>query len=91
MAMLAALATVPMAVHADVYRCIGPDGKTLYSDSPCPREAVQKSNISAAVGLCSTAECEAKRQQAVQDARERLRAEKQELAEFSARRHLADL
>jgi hypothetical protein len=91
MAMLTALATVPLAVHADVYRCIQPDGKTLYSDSPCPREAVQKSNISAAIGLCSTAECESRRQQAVEDARQRLRAEKEELAELTAKRHLAEL
>src|ERR1700674_1731396 len=90
-ATLTALATVPLAVHADVYRCIQPDGKTLYSDSPCPREAVQKSNISAAIGLCSTAECESRRQQTVEDARQRLRAEKEELAELTAKRRLAEL
>lgn len=91
MALLTAVATLPLAAHADVYRCIQPDGKTLYSDSPCPRDAVQKSNISAAIGLCSTAECEAKRQQTVEEARARLRAEKEELAEFTARRHLAEV
>ena len=82
----AALAVLSTAASADVFRCIGPDGKTLYSDSPCPHDAVQKSNITDAVGACNTAECESKRQQTVNDARDRLRAEKTELAEMTQKR-----
>jgi uncharacterized protein DUF4124 len=82
----ATLAALCTAARADVFRCVGPDGKTLYSDSPCPQEAVKKSNITDAVGACNTAECESKRQQAVNEARERLRAEKSELADMTQKR-----
>jgi len=81
-----AVAALPTAARADVFRCVGPDGKTLYSDSPCPHDAVRKSNITDAVGACSTPECESKRQQSVNDARERLRAEQSELAEMTQKR-----
>ena len=87
---LAILMALPIAAQADVYRCVGPDGTTLYSDSPCPREAVQKSNITTSVGACNTAECEAKRQQEADDARLRLRAEKDELADLTEKRRLED-
>jgi hypothetical protein len=91
MAVAAVLAALPIAAQADIYRCTGSDGKTLYSDSPCPHDAVQKSNISAAVGVCSTAECETRRQLAMEDARERLRADKAELAVFAEKRRIAEL
>jgi len=82
----ATFAALCTAAQADVFRCVGPDGKTLYSDSPCPQDAVKKSNITGAVGACNTAECESKRQQAVNEARERLRAEKSELADMTQKR-----
>jgi hypothetical protein len=47
---------------------------------------VRKSNITGAVGACNTAECESKRQQSVNDARERMSAEKTELAEMTQKR-----
>jgi hypothetical protein len=83
---LAALAALSTAAHADVFRCVGADGKTLYSDAPCPENAVQKSNITDAVGACNTAECASKHQQTVNDALERLRAEKTELADMTQKR-----
>jgi TolA-binding protein len=86
----AILASLSFAAQADVYRCVGSDGRTLYSDSPCPRDAVEKSNITTSVGACNTAECEAKRQQEAGDARERLRAAKNELADLSAKRQLEE-
>jgi hypothetical protein len=82
---------LPAGVHADVYRCVGGDGKTLYSDSPCPQESVRKLNITSDVGACTTAECEAKRSQQTADARERLNAEKQELQAMAQQRHQAEL
>jgi hypothetical protein len=82
----AALAALSTTAHADVFRCVGADGKTLYSDSPCPQSAVQKSNITDAVGACNTAQCESKHQQTVNDALERLRAEKTELADMTQKR-----
>jgi hypothetical protein len=90
-AVLIVLAALPFAAQADVYRCTGSDGKTLYSDSPCPHDAVRKANITAAVGVCGTAECETRRQQAVEDARERLRSDKQELAVLTEKRRIAEL
>jgi hypothetical protein len=91
MVVLIVLAALPIAARADVYRCTGSDGKTLYSDSPCPHDAVRKANITAAVGVCGTAECETRRQQAVEDARERLRLDKQELAVLTEKRRIAEL
>jgi len=82
----AALVALSTAAQADVFRCVGPDGKTLYSDAPCPHGTVRKSNITDAVGACNSAECESKRQQTLNDARERLRAEKTELAEMTQKR-----
>jgi len=87
LAILLVLAAVPWeAARADIYRCRVSDGKTLYSDAPCPRGALQSSNITAATGACTTAECTAQREQAAVNARERLRAEKEQLAEFAAAR-----
>ena len=91
-AMFAVLIVLPFGTAwADIYRCHGVDGKTLYSDSPCPNEATRKSNITSTVGACTTQECEAKRQQEAIEARERLRAEKEELAERTSKRRQEDL
>ena len=84
-------ALLPVCASADVYRCVGTDGKTLYSDSPCPLGATQKSNITTEVGACNTAECGAKRQQEAYDAHEQLRAQKEELAELTDRRRRYEL
>jgi uncharacterized protein DUF4124 len=92
LAILLALAAVPWgAAHADVYRCSVPQGKTLYSDAPCPPGALHSSNITAAVGACSTAGCVAQREQAAGEARERLRAERELLAEYAARRRSEEI
>ena len=91
MTVVAILALLPVCASADVYRCVGTDGKILYSDSPCPHGATQKSNITTAVGACTTAECETKRQQEAYDAREQLRAQKEELAELTDRRRRYEL
>jgi hypothetical protein len=85
------LAASPAVVFADIYRCIAPDGGTLYSDSPCPREAVRKSNITNDVGACNDAKCEAQRRAQADEARERLRAEKQELSEMALQRREANI
>lgn len=88
---VAALAALPMCASADVYRCVGPDGKTLYGDSPCPSGAAEKANITTAVGACTTVECETKRQQETNDARDRLRAQKEELAELADKRRRSEI
>lgn len=89
---LVVLASIPAAAaRADIFRCLAPDGKTLYSDAPCPGGAVRSSNITAAVGACSTSECTAQREQAAGNARERLRSEQELLATLTDKRLRAEL
>jgi hypothetical protein len=90
--LLVVLALIPWsAARADIFRCLAPDGKTLYSDAPCPRGALRSSNITTAVGACSSSECTAQREQAAGYARERLRSEQELLADLTDRRLRAEL
>jgi len=86
------LAAIPWgAVRADIFRCQASDGKTLYSDTTCPHGAVRSSNITNAVGACTTSECMAQREQAAGYARERLRSEQEVLANLTETRLRAEL
>jgi hypothetical protein len=67
---------LPAAAAADIYRCVSPDGGTSYSDSPCPGSAAISSNVTELIGTCSTAECEAQREQARLAALARVQEEK---------------
>ena len=78
------------AAQADIFRCQAPDGKTLYSDTACPHGAVRSSNITNAVGACSTSECITEREQAAGYARERLRSEQEWLANLTEKRLRAE-
>jgi hypothetical protein len=86
-ACLAWLAAGP--VHADIYRCVNAGGEVTYGDAPCPGEAMS-SNITEAVGACTTAECEAQVERARASAEERLRAERAALSEMQERRLRAE-
>lgn len=66
---------LPAAAIADIYRCVGPDGRTAYSDAPCPRGATA-ANVTEQVHACTTAECAAQREQARAAAEARLREDK---------------
>jgi hypothetical protein len=91
LAVLLALAASPWdAVRADIFRCQAPDGKTLYSDIACPH-AARSSNITSAVGACTTSECIAQREQAAGYARERLRSEQEVLANLTEKRLRSEL
>lgn len=79
------------AARADIFRCLAPDGKTLYSDAPCLRGAIRSSNITTAVGACSTSECTAQREQAAGYAREQLRSEQELLANLTDKRRRDEL
>jgi len=84
---LLVLAAFPWAsARADIYRCTAAGGQVLYSDAPCPRGVLHNSNITATVGACTTAECLTQREQAAASARERLRSDKEQLAEFAEQR-----
>jgi hypothetical protein len=67
---------LPAAAAADIYRCVSPEGSTTYSDSPCPGSAAQSANVTELIGACSTAECQARREQARAAAAARLQEEK---------------
>ena len=85
------VASLPWAAQADVFRCVDASGQTLYSDKPCPKDAVSKSNITSEIGACSGSDCAAQRRQEAAEARERLRSEKEEAALLGERRERADL
>ena len=86
LALLFAFAALARLAQADIFRCTGPDGHTLYSDSACPSDSLRQSNITANLGECSTVECEAAREQQADEARARLRADKAQLEVLTERR-----
>ena len=87
---LVGLVALASAARADIYRCVDADGSTLYSDTPCARNAKSKANITESVGACATAQCEEQQRQQANEARQRLRAEKEELNDAVSRRRQAD-
>jgi hypothetical protein len=89
-ALFAALVTLASMAHADIYRCVDGDGNTLYSDTPCSRNAKSTSNITEGVGACTTAQCEEQRRQQADEARQRVRAEKEELNALVNKRRETD-
>lgn len=86
----AGFAALASSAQADIYRCVGTDGSTSYSDTPCPRNAKSTSNITDSVGACATAQCEEQRRQQADEARQRLHAEKEELTDLMSKRRQAD-
>jgi hypothetical protein len=88
-AFFAGLAALSSIAQADIYRCVDPDGTTLYSDTPCARNAKAKANITEEVGACTTAQCEEQRRLQAEEARDRVRAEKDELNDAVAKRRQA--
>ncbi len=92
LAILLVLTAAPWGMaRADIFRCLAPDGKTLYSDAPCPRGVVRSSNITTAIGACANLECTAQREQAAGYARARLRSEQEQLASLSEKRRRDEL
>jgi hypothetical protein len=92
LAMLASLA-LPAAASADVYRCVGADGRTTYSDSPCPRSA-SATNVTGQLQACTTPECEAQREKARAAAQARLAEDKaaaQQMQEQRLKAEAADI
>src|SRR3982074_2436445 len=81
---LLAAATALLAhgsAHAEIYRCIGQGGKTLFTDSPCPK-SMRTADVIAYPPACATAGCaERQRQQ---------RAGAAQLAELRRVRELQD-
>ena len=77
------------SAQAEVFRCLTPEGKTLYSDSPCPHGSAA-AEISSHVGACTDEQCQAERDRRAAAAQERLQREKEALATMTAERRKAD-
>ena len=67
------------AADADIFRCSDADGKTLYTNFPCPG-GTRTINTLPAPQACTTAECDQRRERELTEARDRARAEKEELS-----------
>ncbi|MEO8004290.1 MAG: DUF4124 domain-containing protein [Betaproteobacteria bacterium] len=65
--------------QADIFRCSDADGKTLYTNFPCPG-GTRTINTLPSPQACTSAECDQRRERELVEARERARAEKDELA-----------
>jgi Domain of unknown function (DUF4124) len=78
------------AANADVVRCSDANGKTLYTDTACPAGAHAVGAIPVPQP-CASDDCERRRERALMDARERVRAEKEQLAAYTADRHQREI
>jgi hypothetical protein len=85
-----AVAGLSGAANADVVRCSDANGKTLYTDAACPAGAHAVGAISIPQS-CASEDCERHRERDLMDARERLRAEKEQLATYTADRHQREI
>jgi hypothetical protein len=76
--------------NADILRCHDANGGTLYTDSACPSgtRAVGATSLPQA---CAAGDCERRRERDIEEAHERLRAEKEQLAAYTAERHKREL
>ena len=78
------------AANAEVIRCHDAIGSTLYTDSACPA-GMRAVGATPLPQSCSTADCERRRERDIGQAHERLRAEKEQLAAYTADRHKREL
>jgi hypothetical protein len=78
------------SADAGVTRCTDPNGKTLYTDSACPA-GMRGSYLASLPQVCSTEDCERRRERELEEANVRLRAEKEQLAAYTAERHKREL
>jgi hypothetical protein len=83
--LLLILGLAACSVQAEVFRCITPEGKTLYSDSACPPGS-KAADISTDVGACADAQCREELERRTAAAQERLRQEKEALTAMTAER-----
>jgi hypothetical protein len=74
------------AAQADVFRCTGPGGKTLFTDQPCPG-GMKTTDVTASVQVCGTVDCLARREHAQREAEARRRAEREALVAMMEERH----
>jgi hypothetical protein len=75
--------------QAEVFRCLTPEGRTLYSDAPCPRGSAA-TDISRHIGECVDEQCVAEREHRADAAAERLQRDREALAAMTAERRKAE-
>ena len=73
------------AVHADIFRCSDTEGKTLYTNFPCPG-GTRTIDTLPSPRACTTVECDQRRDRELSEAQDRARAEKEELAALAKER-----
>ena len=76
--------------NADIIRCSGANGNTLYTDSSCPA-GMHAVGVTSLPQACATDDCEYRREREAAEARERVRAEKEQLAAVTAERHKREI
>ena len=76
--------------NAEVMRCSDASGHTLYTDSTCPA-GMRATSVPTLPQSCTTQDCDRRREREFNEAHERLRAEKQELAAYTLERHKREI
>jgi len=76
--------------NADIIRCNDANGNTLYTDSACPA-GMRVVGSTSFPQSCAAEDCERRRERDFKEAQERVRAEKEELAAYTAERHKQEI
>ncbi len=89
--LLAAASLLSQApANADIIRCNDANGNTLYTDSACPA-GMRVVGSTSLPQSCTTEDCERRRERDLKEAHERIRAEKEQLAAYTAERHKREI
>ena len=65
--------------HADIFRCVDAAGNALFTDLLCP-SGTRTTDVTTAVQVCGSADCERRLERDYQEAQERRRREQEQLA-----------
>jgi hypothetical protein len=84
--LLAAAGLSHATANADILRCNDANGNTLYTDSTCPA-GMRTGSVTSIPQSCTTEDCERRRENDLKETYERVRAEKEQLAAYTAERH----
>lgn len=87
--LLLLLAGTAGSAEAQVFRCLTADGRTLYSDSPCPSGSAA-TDISTSIGECTDEQCRAERERRALAAQARLQRDREALATMTEQRRKAE-
>jgi hypothetical protein len=89
--LLAAASLLSQATaNADIIRCNDANGNTLYTDSACPA-GMRVVGSPSFPQSCTTEDCERRRERDLKETHERVRAEREQLAAYTAERHKREI